>query len=66
MSVRTVRHLDCEGHAPRDDILLCGETVDGLLGETADELRRRARSEEGWRRVSGRDLGPDCLSAVTS
>ena len=64
MSVRTVRHLDCEGHALRDDILLCGETVDGQPGETAEDLRRRARSQEGWRRVDGRDLGPECLTHV--
>jgi hypothetical protein len=64
MSVRTVRHLDCEGHALRDDILLCGETVEGLLYENAQDLRRRARAEEGWLRIDGRDLGPECAEAV--
>jgi hypothetical protein len=63
MSVRTVRHLDCEGHALRADILMCGETEEGFPGETAEDLRRRARSE-GWRRVDGRDVGPECGEAL--
>jgi hypothetical protein len=61
--IRTVRYLDCEGHALRADILLCGETFDGLPGETAQELRRRAR-QDGWRRVGGRDFGPECLTQL--
>lgn len=64
MSIRIVRHLECEGHALRDDILLCGESVESFPWEVAEDLRRRARSDEGWRRVDGRDLGPECVAAV--
>lgn len=64
MSIRTVRHLDCGGHALRDDILLCGETVEGLPGEIAQDLHRRARDEDGWRRIDGYDVGPECYDAI--
>jgi len=64
MSVRTVRFLDCEGHALRNDISLCGETEQGFPWEAAVELRRRARSE-GWRRIDGRDIGPECAEVLT-
>lgn len=62
MTIQTVRRLECEGSQIHDDILLCGETFEGLPGERADSIRQRARREEGWRRIDGRDLGPDCAA----
>ncbi|MGW0312081.1 hypothetical protein [Streptomyces flavidovirens] len=57
MTVATYRRIWCDGPGSG---LMCGSSFGmDIPGETAADVRKRARSE-GWRRDSGRDICPDC------
>lgn len=57
MTAATYRRLWCDGPGSGS---MCGANIgNDMPGETATELRRRARNE-GWQRKDGRDLCPDC------
>jgi hypothetical protein len=63
MSIAIYRRIWCDGPGSG---LVCGSWLgDDLAGETAAELRRRARNA-GWLRRAGKDLCSDCVEASNS
>lgn len=60
MSIAIYRRVWCDGPGSG---LMCGSWLgEDMPGETATELRRRARNA-GWRRLGGKDLCPNCVEA---